>query len=69
LIGPLVLFDNEVNCCQTPSCRWQRRSGGSPQSPSLADDRIDQILIRSVIDLAHGLGLQVVAEGVETEAR
>jgi EAL domain len=33
----------------------------------LADDRTDQILICSVIDLAHSLGLQVVAEGVETE--
>jgi predicted signal transduction protein with EAL and GGDEF domain len=33
----------------------------------LAEDRTDQILIRSVIDLAHNLGLQVVAEGVETE--
>ena len=33
----------------------------------LADDRTDQILIGSVIDLAHSLGLQVVAEGVETE--
>jgi predicted signal transduction protein with EAL and GGDEF domain len=34
---------------------------------SLAEDRTDQILIRSVIDLAHSLELQVVAEGVETE--
>jgi diguanylate cyclase len=33
----------------------------------LADDRTDQILICSVIDLAHSLGRQVVAEGVETE--
>jgi EAL domain-containing protein (putative c-di-GMP-specific phosphodiesterase class I)/GGDEF domain-containing protein len=33
----------------------------------LADDRTDQILVCSVIDLAHNLGLQVVAEGVETE--
>jgi diguanylate cyclase len=33
----------------------------------LAEDRTDQILIGSVIDLAHNLGLQVVAEGVETE--
>jgi diguanylate cyclase len=33
----------------------------------LVEDRTDQILIRSVIDLAHNLGLQVVAEGVETE--
>jgi EAL domain-containing protein (putative c-di-GMP-specific phosphodiesterase class I)/GGDEF domain-containing protein len=34
---------------------------------SLAEDPTDQILICSVIDLAHNLGLQVVAEGVETE--
>jgi EAL domain-containing protein (putative c-di-GMP-specific phosphodiesterase class I)/GGDEF domain-containing protein len=33
----------------------------------LADDSTDQILMCSVIDLAHSLGLQVVAEGVETE--
>ena len=34
---------------------------------SLAEDRTDQILICSVIELAHNLGLRVVAEGVETE--
>ena len=33
----------------------------------LADDATDQILVHSAIDLAHRLGLQVVAEGVETE--
>ncbi|GLR47999.1 EAL domain-containing protein [Sphingomonas astaxanthinifaciens] len=32
----------------------------------LATSRDDQVIVRSVIDLAHGLGLLVTAEGVET---
>jgi EAL domain-containing protein (putative c-di-GMP-specific phosphodiesterase class I) len=32
----------------------------------LATSRDDQVIVRSVIELAHGLGLQVTAEGVET---
>jgi EAL domain-containing protein (putative c-di-GMP-specific phosphodiesterase class I)/CHASE2 domain-containing sensor protein/GGDEF domain-containing protein len=32
---------------------------------ALADSNSDQILVRSTIDLAHELGLQVVAEGIE----
>jgi EAL domain-containing protein (putative c-di-GMP-specific phosphodiesterase class I) len=31
-------------------------------------DESSAIIVRSVIDLGHNLGLQVVAEGVETEA-
>lgn len=34
----------------------------------LADDARDQIIVRTVIQLAHGLGMDVVAEGVETPA-
>ncbi|MDP1874295.1 bifunctional diguanylate cyclase/phosphodiesterase [Phenylobacterium sp.] len=34
----------------------------------LADSRRDALIVRSTIDLAHGLGMKVVAEGVETEA-
>ncbi len=33
----------------------------------LAEDRTDDLIVRSVVDLAHGLGLQVVAEGIEDE--
>lgn len=32
----------------------------------LATSRDDQVIVRSVIELAHGLGLAVTAEGVET---
>jgi diguanylate cyclase (GGDEF)-like protein len=34
---------------------------------SMADSQRDALLVRSTIDLAHGLGLKVTAEGVETE--
>jgi len=33
---------------------------------SIADERSDQIMVRSTIDLAHDLGYLVIAEGVET---
>ena len=31
----------------------------------LADDPADATLVRTIIDMGHGLGLEVVAEGVE----
>ena len=34
---------------------------------TMADSQRDALLVRSTIDLAHGLGLRVTAEGVETE--
>jgi len=33
----------------------------------LADDPVDRELIRAAIAVGHGLGMRVVAEGVETE--
>jgi EAL domain-containing protein (putative c-di-GMP-specific phosphodiesterase class I) len=35
---------------------------------SAADSQRDALLVKSTIDLAHGLGLKVTAEGVETPA-
>lgn len=35
----------------------------------LGHDAADMVLVRSMIELGHGLGLQVIAEGVETEAQ
>jgi len=34
----------------------------------MTDDKDDEIIVRSTIDLGHNMGLKVVAEGVETEA-
>ncbi|PPK92631.1 diguanylate cyclase (GGDEF)-like protein [Kineococcus xinjiangensis] len=34
----------------------------------LAEERKDRAIVRSVVDLAHALGLEVTAEGVESEA-
>lgn len=34
----------------------------------LADDARDQTIVHAVIQLAHGLGMDVVVEGVETPA-
>lgn len=34
----------------------------------LAEDARDQTIVRAMIQLAHGLGMEVVAEGVETPA-
>jgi diguanylate cyclase len=32
----------------------------------VADSERDRLILKSTIDLAHGLGMEVVAEGVET---
>lgn len=34
----------------------------------MLDHRTDQLIVQSTIDLAHNLGLQVVAEGIESQA-
>jgi EAL domain-containing protein (putative c-di-GMP-specific phosphodiesterase class I) len=33
----------------------------------MAEDKDDRVIVRSTIELAHNLGLRVVAEGVENE--
>jgi predicted signal transduction protein with EAL and GGDEF domain len=35
----------------------------------LGNSRQDELIVKSTIDLAHGLGLEVVAEGIETQAQ
>ena len=34
----------------------------------MADDENDEIIVRTTIDLAHNMGIKVVAEGVESLA-
>jgi EAL domain-containing protein (putative c-di-GMP-specific phosphodiesterase class I) len=34
----------------------------------MTENRDDETIVRSTIDLAHNMGLKVVAEGVESEA-
>jgi EAL domain-containing protein (putative c-di-GMP-specific phosphodiesterase class I) len=35
----------------------------------LTDDPGDATLVKTIIDMGHGLGMEVVAEGVETESQ
>lgn len=34
---------------------------------NMAEDESDAVIVRSIIELAHNLGLQVIAEGVESQ--
>ena len=40
----------------------------SPSSSTCTNDPNDAIIVRSVVDLGHNLGLQTVAEGVENQS-
>ncbi len=33
----------------------------------MLDDRSDEVIVRSILDIAHNLGQAVVAEGIETK--
>jgi len=52
-----------LKCCPITTLKVDQ-----PFVARLADDARDQTIVRAVIQLAHGLGMDVVAEGVETPA-
>ena len=54
-------------CRSCAPCRWPRSRSTAASSSDLDDDAQDRALVRSVVDLAHGLSCRVVAEGVESQ--
>ena len=54
-------------CPSCASCRSTRSRSTSPSCSGMSTSQGESFIARSIIELAHNLGLRVVAEGVEDE--